>query len=58
MVVVVVVGAAVVDVVITPKIKFCLPASDGLPFTTKSTSGLQQIIYLPMHYKCSLFNSK
>ena len=34
-VVVVVDGAAVVDVVITPKIKFCLPASEGLPFTRK-----------------------
>ena len=57
-VIVVVAGAAVVDVVITPNIKFCLPASVGLPFTRKSTSGLQQIIYLPMHCKCSHLNTK
>ena len=56
-VVVVVDGATVVDVVITPKIKFCLPASEGLPFTRKSTSGLKQIICLSMHYKCSPLNS-
>ena len=57
-VIVVVAGAAVVDVVITPNIKFCLPASVGLPFTRKSTSGLQQKIYLSMHCKCSHLNTK